>query len=212
MRSTLTSLATASPSRSTWPLMNNMRCDGVGENTAPLIASGGKDARTSAGSSDSGGTRSSGPGAGFGAAGKGLGGVGACATRGGGAGGGAGAVGAGGAGAGATAGAGAGAGVAVVTAAGAGAAGNCAAAGATGDGGRGSDSAVHGGVRTPRSNHSIQASAATSSTMTPIAIAGQGSLPSRRPWPAGPSNGCACRPGTALRSRSASAFFKASRM
>jgi hypothetical protein len=83
---------------------------------------------------------------------------------------------------------------------------------ATGVAGNGGVSAVNGGVCTPRSDHNIQTSAAASSTIAAIASAGHGSLPSRRPWPAGPSSGCACRPGTALRSRSASAFFKASRM
>jgi hypothetical protein len=52
----------------------------------------------------------------------------------------------------------------------------------------------------------------TAATIEPIAIAGHGTRPSRRSRPDGSSCGCACKPGTALRSRSASAFFNASRM
>ena len=72
MRSTITPSATAWPSRSTWPLMNSMRADGMGEKTAPLMDSAGSPARTSAGNSFSDGTRGS-------AGSMGLGGVGVTA-------------------------------------------------------------------------------------------------------------------------------------
>jgi hypothetical protein len=165
--------------------MNNMRAEGVGENTAPLMLKGGKPARTSAGSSFNDGTRGSAGVAGFGAggiaaraigAGAGAGaGIGvACADGAGAAGGGAaavigGAIGAGVAGGVACAiggaGAGVGAGLGAVT---------------TGVVGSGGASAESGGVRTPRSDHSIQASAAASSTIAAMANAGQRNPPSRR--------------------------------
>jgi hypothetical protein len=78
--------------------------------------------------------------------------------------------------------------------------------------GGGSASAISGGTRTPRSDHNSQPSKAASSTIAAMAIAGHGRPPSRRSRPERSSCGCACKPGTTLRSRSASAFFKASRM